>query len=371
VPMNYARSRLMLGVTTVGFWVVISLLMIVSQATTAPFQPLSLGVLASVLIVVGAYILLSVPFDLLGGFILPTRFGRSSQKLPCYLIGWLRGAILHGTLLGLAGLFLLELYRSPSITGASGLWYVLAFSIVGQTVLLLAQPFVARLLAHFDVSPSEDASGTSSSALWHCTDIGFTGGLPVAGSPSILPERWLQALTKLEFALLQERRSFIRGSHMYPLGIMCSFVLNALGALLAHVVILQQGWFPSAIGNLGFLTLWASITSLWAFLGLITLPPLSQWATLYADKVLIVHLDTLQDEEYIRPPAIQRVFHPIASVQQRMDAINANGEFTGLAAYNVARLCLYLSWVNMSFMSRAVHCNVGRPHLWVFLPIDG
>jgi hypothetical protein len=152
--------------------------------------------------------------------------------------------------------------------------------------------------------------------------------------------------------------------------------------LLAHFIIVQQGWLPNAIGNAGFLLMWASITSLWAFLGLVTLPTLSQKATLYADSVLkphppetveqlIVHLDTLQDEEYIRPPAIQRVFHPISSVQQRMDAINAEAEPNSPAAYNVARLCLYLSWANLSFMSRAVHCNVGRPHLWVFLPTDG
>jgi hypothetical protein len=33
-------------------------------------------------------------------------------------------------------------------------------------------------------------------------------------------------------------------------------------------------------------------------------------------------------------------------------------------------MMLYLSWAGIGGLSRAVHCNVGRPPLWVLLPGD-
>jgi hypothetical protein len=231
VSLNYARSRLMLGITTVGFWVVMTTLLLVLQLNAPAFTAMGFGMLGSTLLVVGGYILLSIPFDILGGFVLPTRFGRSSQKLPCYLVGWLRGAILHGVVLAGASLVLLQLYHSSLISSANGLGYIAGLSVLGQLILLLLQPFIARLVAHFDVQPSEEVGASS---VWDCNDIGFTGGLPVLGTPSILPEHWLNSLPKLEFALLQERREFIRTSHMYPLGIVLSIpsFYNRAGCLI-------------------------------------------------------------------------------------------------------------------------------------------
>ena len=40
-------------------------------------------------------------------------------------------------------------------------------------------------------------------------------------------------------------------------------------------------------------------------------------------------------------------------------------------AWNLARTALYLSHVGLSQLPRVVHCNVGRPELWVYLPTDG
>jgi hypothetical protein len=36
----------------------------------------------------------------------------------------------------------------------------------------------------------------------------------------------------------------------------------------------------------------------------------------------------------------------------------------------VARHALYLAWGALSPLARAVHCNVGRPALWVVWPGD-
>ena len=37
-------------------------------------------------------------------------------------------------------------------------------------------------------------------------------------------------------------------------------------------------------------------------------------------------------------------------------------------AGNLARSNLYYSWASFTLLGRAVHCNVGRPSLWVFPP---
>jgi hypothetical protein len=41
-----------------------------------------------------------------------------------------------------------------------------------------------------------------------------------------------------------------------------------------------------------------------------------------------------------------------------------------LAPWNVARAALVLSPCTLGLLSRAVHCNAGRPALWFFPPCD-
>ena len=38
--------------------------------------------------------------------------------------------------------------------------------------------------------------------------------------------------------------------------------------------------------------------------------------------------------------------------------------------WNTARTALFLSWASLGLLSRAVHCNCGRPALWVLFPGD-
>ena len=40
----------------------------------------------------------------------------------------------------------------------------------------------------------------------------------------------------------------------------------------------------------------------------------------------------------------------------------------GFVPGNLARNNLYYSWAAFTLLGRAVHCNVGRPALWVFPP---
>ena len=80
----------------------------------------------------------------------------------------------------------------------------------------------------------------------------------------------------------------------------------------------------------------------------------------------------MQDDEPDRSAQLESIFHPIPSVRRRIRALTSpqRSDPAG-GAWNLARTALYLSHTGLSLLPRAVHCNVGRPELWVYLPTDG
>jgi len=77
-------------------------------------------------------------------------------------------------------------------------------------------------------------------------------------------------------------------------------------------------------------------------------------------------LDKLQDDEPERSILIETIFHPVPSVDNRR--VVSLGKIP--VAWHAARMTLFVSWACMGMLVRAVHCNVGRPELWVMLPTD-
>ena len=119
--------------------------------------------------------------------------------------------------------------------------------------------------------------------------------------------------------------------------------------------------------------------TLWSFAGLLILPTISRNASFEIDQLLTQRnapsdwiigttfaMDQLQDGEPERSALIETIFHPIPSVARRVKSPPVGG-FT---AWQVARTTLFFSWACLGFLSRAVHCNVGRPELWTMLPSD-
>ena len=83
----------------------------------------------------------------------------------------------------------------------------------------------------------------------------------------------------------------------------------------------------------------------------------------------IERLDAEQDDEPERPRAVETVFHPVPSVANRVARLEEPGASVR-GAWQAARQALFLSWAGWSFLPRAVHCNSGRPGLWVLYPGD-
>ena len=148
-------------------------------------------------------------------------------------------------------------------------------------------------------------------------------------------------------------------------------------------IVLGFGVAGSQVGGLagtaGGVLAFGAVFTLWSFVGLLVLPTLSRRASMAVDRRLVEEgvdpadlaalagaLDAMQDDEPSRAKWIEGIFHPIPNVTSR----GADGASARLAAWDVTRTSAYLGIAGLSPLGRAVHCNSGRPSLWVYLPLD-
>lgn len=116
--------------------------------------------------------------------------------------------------------------------------------------------------------------------------------------------------------------------------------------------------------------------TLWSFLGLLVLPGLSRFTVFAADQAAIANgLDPSQwirrfptwvGEDGSQSWWVETIFYPIPSADRRIESLGflVRGPILG----NLARSQLFYSLAGLTLLGRAVHCNVGRPALWVFPP---
>jgi hypothetical protein len=380
---TYARARLWLGISGVGFWVLLACTWLANAYWLAPLLS-GFSAWSGLVLFLGGYGVLSAPFDWLGGWVLPRRFHRTTMGAGAYALHWVRGIMVHGLILGLGALLWLNLS-----TLMAGLPLAVG---TGATVLVVAgfnglqmvfQPQLARLVASFQVTHPSTASHQP---VWQCNDPGFTGGLILPRQQAILPHLWQTTLPPQQLAAVQQRRAVLRSSGAWRNGMIKAVGWNVLcaGATYWALASLPGVTANTSAGPLPFWLTVASLSTLGAFVGLLILPTPSQQGTLQADRLawasqatscleaLLRQLDRFQDEEPTRGRWLQRIFHPVASVSQRLASLQSGGASTTASGdYHLARHALYLSWPTLSLLSRAVHCNSGRPWLWVFLPADG
>ncbi len=394
--MTYARARLWLGISGVGFWVIVA-----TSILTLDHSPSMLGGgdLADCAGLVGLYIVLSLPFDFLGGFHLPRRFGRPVAGLTSYALAWLRGAIVHGLVMLGTGLGLIAAARSAGAVGV--------VAVAGLVMILLVglQGWVARLVGGLKGVTVNLAPALAVMKKWgveaprvavvRATDPAFSGGW--SGLPGVerllIPANWVEKggagtgesrlpyLTAEELAAQLTRRVGVLRTGSRRRGLVIALGWNLIGVLIA---VLTSGLADAAgeSGLAGWLLLrFAAIFTLWSFVGLLILPSLSRPGVYAADRFALAQgvsaeqiarvagiIDRAQDDEPARPGGVETIFHPLPSLNNRLAAIEAGSG--GPGAWQAARLALFTSWGALGLLGRAVHCNSGRPELWVFLPAD-
>ena len=155
-----------------------------------------------------------------------------------------------------------------------------------------------------------------------------------------------------------------------------------------RALILVLGWnvLGASVGSLAFrlterppteaLFGYACWMTLWAFGSLLVLPSLSRKVVFAADRAVvdaghdpriwIARFPDLVGEDGGSNATIQTIFYPVPSAKMRLPHLEK--PTTGFVPGNLARSNLYYSWSTFTMLGRAVHCNVGRPALWVFPP---
>ena len=376
---GYGRARLWLGVSGVGT--------IIALATAG----LALGLPARLLPAAGslgaevaalgsfvlAYLLIHLPFDLCGGYLLPRSYGRRHPSLLMFVALLARGVLVHAAMLMLVAVVLLLAGRSWGVPG------VIAAAGLVMLTLLQGRIAVAKALAPLELTPSLPATAADPHApmlpatIVESDDEGFTGGIAGVLRPSLhlVPLRWREVLDPEAFSVAVRRRQMAVQTGEWWRGRLLAIAFTLAGVVLAASVVGDRR-LATAEGIVVF----SLVFTLWSFIGLLTLPTPSRRGVADIDRSLIADgcrrdvlvrtielLDQFQDRERSRGPWIETIFHPVPSVESRIHGPRATGS-TG--CWDAARSAVYLSAAGLGLLGRAVHCNCGRPALWAFLPID-
>jgi len=387
--MSYARSRLWLGVSGVGLIVLLSLGCLWRQVPSSFLPQGVTGSVTDVLALGGLFLSLvaiMAPLDFLGGYLLPNRAGPQTIRAKSFLLRWLRGISIQGVFFLTASLLTLTLGRWYGNVGASASVLFLCVFLVtfqlqlGRLAGSLGQP---KQWSSADRDRVVAATHLTSAYGWKPRDLvllthqdpGFTGG--VVGLPGreqiVLPAGMLNRLSSDELAATIARRLEAIDDGSRTRGLIVGFAWVLIGFNLSAML-------PGAgVTSVAELSMTCLGFTLWTFLGLLTLPSLSRQASFAIDSRVVSRgvspesltrsvskFDQLQDAEPKRAPVIETIFHPVPSVARRQGQSK-----TGIPiAWHAARTTLFLSWACMGMLVRAVHCNVGRPELWVMYPTD-
>ena len=381
--MTYARARLWLGISGVGSLVVLAstaLLFGLPVVTLNNSQLFRWSDIGQIVVVAAAVSLWMMPFDYLGGYRLPRNFNKATKSFADWFSKYVAAVIGQSSLFVVFAVAMLTAGRALGLIGA-----LLTISGGVLVCLFVRKQLMLNRRIDCDWSSNKFVDALSMVQSWDLfvpqtmivkhNDVGFTGGIIGFGSKAriVVPEAWLEVMTKEQLATAIARRAIAITSGSYTRGLLLAFLWNVIG--FAFCCLLPYAGLTSVAA---LVTTFCWFT-LWSFVGLLVLPTLSRNASLQIDQILsekgassdlifetAYSQDKMQDGEPDRPKLIELIFHPVPSVSSRN---NVTPKST-LGAWNVARTTLFFSWACFGVLSRAVHCNVGRPELWTMLPTD-
>jgi hypothetical protein len=122
-PRTYARARLLLGVTAVGTIVTLAAAGLWDGAahgrcTVSRGDGLTVNAAALVAFAL-LHLMVLAPFDFLGGYLLPRRYGRTAPGLANWLTAWVRGAAAHAAITAASACAVLAAGRAGGLPAAA------------------------------------------------------------------------------------------------------------------------------------------------------------------------------------------------------------------------------------------------------------
>ena len=351
-----ANRRLRLGIVNVGCWVLAAsggLLWLWSGGTR------TLDARWYLLIAFGS-VAVQALFDFIGG----TRLMLAPRPTVAgFLRGWLPGVLGHTLVLALVGALS---YASFLLTGGYVCAVVLATA--GQT---FARRFLLRFIG--GVATTAAVQAGTRILVADAADPAFAGGTSGFGprAVSIFPANWLEKLSAEELASELLRRSWQAEHGLASRAVVLVLCWNMSGAFIGSLAF-RLATRPPGEALFGY----ACWMTLWAFGSLLVLPSLSRKAVFAADRAVveaghdprgwIARFPRLVGEDGGSNAAVQTIFYPVPSARLRLSRLEK--PTAGFVPGSLARSNLYYSWSTFTLLGRAVHCNVGRPALWVFPP---
>ncbi|MEK0445739.1 MAG: hypothetical protein RLZZ399_1060 [Verrucomicrobiota bacterium] len=358
IQKQTAHRRLLLGISNVGLWVLLSLaglLWFLPAAASA----LRLSHLFAVLLGV---ITVQSLFDLVGGTLLMPS---PSSGLARFLQIWFRGMFTHTLLLCAVGVLS---YWSFRLSGGFGI------AVAAASLGLFS---LRRQILHFVSGIHTYRSPIAGEACWiaAATDPSFTGGtcgLGQAAKP-LLPESWQTQLAAPEIQTVVQRRLWEIKNRLPARALLLSLAWNLAGCAIGSRLLEMPLRSPESA--LLFQCCWMT---LWSFAALLLLPSWSRGSVFHADRIMaargldvrswIHKFPAITGEDGNAKTLLQRIFYPIPSAGERTVQLEQPASSPNCG--NVARVNLFLSLSALTILGRCVHCNVGRPELWIFPPVD-
>lgn len=368
--MSYARSRTQVSTLNLS---VLSLLMLVSLIFHGPSQleartsdwPVAVAILA----VLGAYVLFSLPFDYLGGYVLPAKHGMTTDNGLGWLGKWARGAAVHLLLLFVSG------YGMILMGQWVGSWGIIGWMAILMVLLSGFQYYLAMAVGGFRASYESDLARPV--VILEHDEKAFTGGIGgLPGKESIvLPAYWRKRFSERVFNVLLARRHGAINTGSHGRGIIGAFLWN--GLLFGLAVFLSHK-------NTGTVGGWAQTISYFSLFSLLSLwgplPELSRRAVWELDRWIFYQgfdADALRESfaltsrlqpESPSPGSFLTRFQPLPAESVRQAQFAAQPDVKG--AWHIATQVVFLSWAGSNLLARSGRSALGKPALWVFLPGD-
>lgn len=377
----HAEARLYLGMASVGIWTVmcgLGLFLNLENLFSTGFGGAWIAGFIALMAFHFIHAMCSVPMDLLGGYFIPKRYQRSYKNhtgpvsFKEFLGPWMAAVS--------RDLLVLIVNSAILLTGTMifGPWAL----IPGSALLLILAIFIQPPLSLWigGIHPSETAFTDPNVKFTEAEDPAYSGG--ITGWPGretiLIPELWKNRLSSETLEAAIQRRKLAIRSGLRSRGVWLAAAWNLMGLTLGLVVTSWDGVHAAGLIRIYF------ISTIWQFIGLLALPTLNRNAVRslesgmknkgYSEDILAnLNLQTasLQDGEMRRSKRVEAIFHPLPSVENReCKEQNASSDATSLRAWHVVRMMLYLSITCGGILHRAVHCNVGRPDLWILAPAD-
>ncbi len=358
IQLKNARQRLILGISNVGFWVIVS--------AAGVFWILSGGMAAlqaaDLLKVLCGAVGVQSLFDVAGGTFLMPPDDRATRR---FFLPWVRGVITHSSLLCASGVLC---YWNFKLTGGCCL-AVLASTLA----LFFLRRHVLRFVANVRTHASSFAGCTVLAA--NSSDPSFTGETCGIGRSAeiLIPDHWKAFLSDAQIQTVTQRRLWQIENNLPARALLASVCWSLTGCHAGALVLGLANRSPEQAVLLQ--CLWMT---LWGFFGLLVLPSFSRASVFGADRAAAargfdvegwIHaFPSITGEDGNTKKLVQRVFYPIPSAEERLRGLTRETRLPILG--NVARTNLFLSLATLTILGRCVHCNAGRPELWVFPPTD-